>query len=114
MEEHPKKILHRFVDRAENPIGWMFWCPGCEGPHAVCVEQPNDITGAKWTFDGNEEKPTFAPSVLCFTTYDAEQKPLPAGERRTLCHCIITAGMIHFCGDSPHALAGQTVPLPLH
>ena len=28
------------------------------------------------------------------------------------CHSFITDGRISFCGDSEHALAGQTVDLP--
>ncbi len=86
------------------PAGYMHWCPGCEGFHAVYVEQPNPVTGARWTFDGNLDSPTFAPSVLVFTS--------ESGERKTLCHYFIRSGMIEFCGDSPHALSGKTVPLP--
>ena len=63
------------------------------------------------------ESPTFAPSILCFTEYDEDDPSdvpvkLPDGQRRTLCHYFIRDGMIEFCPDSPHALAGQTVELP--
>lgn len=30
----------------------------------------------------------------------------------TLCHYFLQAGMLSYCGDSPHALAGKSVPLP--
>lgn len=101
------KILYRL-----NDAGWIFWCPGCDSPHGVWTDKPNETTGAKWTFDGNEEKPTFNPSILCFSTYAEDGSKLPEGQRRTLCHSFVRAGMIEFCGDSPHKLAGQTVPLP--
>lgn len=86
----------------------LHWCPGCKEPHSIRVEGE----GPKWEFNGNFDRPTFKPSVLNFTTYDDEGEPLPAGQRRTLCHYFITDGKIQFCGDSPHALSGQTVDLP--
>lgn len=90
----------------------MHWCPGCDGPHGIIIE--NAEGRPIWTFDGNYDRPTFTPSVRCFTTEttDDQDKPLPAPVERTLCHYFITAGRIIFCGDSPHALAGQTVDLP--
>lgn len=98
-------------ERAET--SYLFWCPGCDSPHAFRVEGPADRP--RWTFNGSAEKPTFSPSLLCFTTYDENQeppKPFPDGRRVTLCHLFVTDGKIIFCGDSPHELAGQTVPLP--
>jgi hypothetical protein len=38
--------------------------------------------------------------------------PDDTGGRKTLCHYFIRDGKIEFCGDCPHELAGQTVPLP--
>ncbi len=64
--------------------------------HRINVNAPNDHTGARWSWDGNVESPTFSPSVHI------------VGQ----CHYFIRAGMIEFCGDSKHPLAGQTVPLP--
>jgi len=87
------------------------WCPGCDELHGFRVEPGQ---GPVWQFDGDYERPTVSPSILCFTTYDDadDPQPLPNGQRRTLCHYFIKGGMIEFCGDSPHALAGKTVPLP--
>jgi hypothetical protein len=84
--------------------GIMHWCPGCDCAHGIWIEQPNPATGARWTWNGDAEKPTVSPSILCFTEAD--------GVRRTLCHYFIRNGNIEFCADSPHALKGQTVPLP--
>ena len=52
-----------------------------------------------WAFNGNLESPTFSPSV---------KHSWPSGKQ---CHYFINDGRIDFCGDSTHALAGQTVPL---
>lgn len=92
--------------------GILHWCPGCDGCHAIWITEPNPLTGAKWTWDGNVDQPTFSPSILVFTEYDDKHQKLPDGQRRTLCHYFIRQGRIEFCGDSPHHLAGQTVELP--
>lgn len=91
---------------------YFHWCPACEEMHQL----PDG-----WTFDGNLEAPTFSPSFkhsgMKKVTVngewtgewvrDASGNPVP-----DVCHYILTAGQLQFCGDSTHALAGQTVPLP--
>lgn len=72
----------------------MFWCPGCDGPHALSVAP------GRWTWNGDADRPTFSPSVRVFD------------HTGTLCHSFITDGQIAFLSDCKHALAGQTVPLP--
>lgn len=76
---------------------YCFWCPGCKCGHAVYLTEKNE-RNAQWTWDGNLEQPTFSPSFL----HDLH-KPR--------CHCIITKGIIHFCADCEHELAGQIVPM---
>lgn len=71
--------------------GHMHWCPGCEQAH---------VLPASWCFDENIQAPTFSPSFK----HDW-------GGRR-MCHYFIAGGRIQFCGDSTHALAGQTVDMP--
>lgn len=107
--------LHRLTDQGDRPVGYLHWCPGCKAPHGIYVEQPSPSTGARWTFDGNLELPSFGPSILCFTTdgdWGPDGKWVEGPNRRTLCHYFIIGGQIQFCGDSPHQLSGQTVPLP--
>jgi hypothetical protein len=83
----------------------LFWCPGCQGPHAVGVgDRPN-----AWGYNGNPDCPTLTPSVL--VTYegsDAGQDDAPPAR----CHSFVTDGHIQFLADCSHAMAGQTVPLP--
>jgi hypothetical protein len=71
-----------------------FLCPGCDEPHSI-----RHGVGS-WTWNGNFEKPTFSPSIRV------------SNNEGTLCHSFIRDGMIEFCTDSPHSLAGQTVELP--
>lgn len=81
----------------------LFWCPGCDGAHAV------NVGPGGWGFNGNDERPTFTPSVLVrYDGADAGKDGAPPA----VCHSFVTNGQIQFLGDCTHALAGQTVPLP--
>lgn len=104
-----------------------FWCPGCSEEHVVRLVQTGTPGG--WTFSGDYDKPTFAPSVLvtgghfvswreagspCWCTYNAAEiaaglEPAPFKCKR--CHSFVRDGQIQFLPDCSHALAGQTVEL---
>lgn len=92
----PKLIRQQYGD---DGAFHEHWCPGCNMTHQVAIERPFS-NGAQWTWDGNALAPTFNPSV----------NVMPGGPRQ--CHYFVRAGRIEFCGDSHHALAGQTVDLP--
>jgi len=94
------------------PSGFSHWCPACEGMH---------ILPDSWSFDGNLEKPTFSPSfkhsglqaVFVNGNWTGEWKRDASGNTIPfVCHYILTAGQLQFCGDCTHAMAGKTVPLP--
>jgi hypothetical protein len=96
--------------RAEG--GYLHWCPGCEEPHLL----PDG-----WKFDGNLESPTFTPSFKHSGVAKRVENGKWTGEwvRDTngnlipfVCHYILTAGILNYCADSTHKLAGQKVPLP--
>jgi hypothetical protein len=76
-----------------------YWCPGCEHAHSIGVDAPLE-NGARWTWDGDEETPTFSPSINS------------GPGTRSQCHHFVRAGMVEFLSDCWHTLAGQTVPLP--
>jgi len=76
---------------------FRFWCPGCERAHAF---------DQRWTFNGDYEKPTFAPSLLCTAPYYGDMEPY-------VCHSFVTDGRIQFLNDCTHKLIGQTVELPV-
>lgn len=87
---------------------YCHYCPACEQAHCVVVKP-----GTGWGFNHNKELPTFTPSVRVTTSRPQQQ---PDGSKVTVdvtqCHYFITNGMIDYCVDSPHALAGKSVPLP--
>lgn len=95
----------------------LFYCPGCKSHHGIPVNKPNQL-GAKWSWNGSMECPTFSPSIKVRGTKpitDDEADRILAGEKiepvPTVCHSYVTDGNIQFLGDCTHELAGQTVPL---
>ena len=92
----PKLVKH------ESPgiLAYSHWCEGCNHCHTFYIQ----CNGHTWTFDGNVNDPTFNPSMLEFYTREDNT-------RKTLCHYFLHSGVMKYCGDSPHALSGQEVPL---
>lgn len=77
-----------------------FYCIACDNLHAPRVTGD----GPLWTWNGDAESPTIAPSVR--VRWDE-------GEQRIqkCCHFFVREGRIEFCGDCTHALAGQTIEM---
>jgi hypothetical protein len=50
------------------------WCPGCDHMHPFTIEAPPGPegdrlnSGVTWDWDGDLERPTFSPSLLCHTS----------------------------------------------
>lgn len=97
-----REVLSRKLVRQNygELVCYEHWCPGCEVMHPIASDGTRFRNGASWTFNGNAERPTFSPSVNV-----GPGTPLQ-------CHYFIREGQIQFCGDSQHALKGQTVNLP--
>lgn len=96
------------TNQAGEPLGytdWIFWCPGCKQLHSYRTKNPPGVAHPCWSFNGNEERPTFEPSLLYYTS-------APGGGRNVLCHLFLRDGQLQFLSDCPHHLMGQTVPLP--
>lgn len=128
-----KKILRAVVqsekgDEASH-ADYVFWCPACKCGHAIWTTKHNHQS-AVWEFNGNMEKPTFKPSLKIEwwqnppfdpTTgdfkrgtdgnylLDSDKRLL--GAKHMICHSIVTDGVIHYCPDCTHELAGQNVPM---
>ena len=85
------KVVHRASDSKGNHIGHFLWCPGCNEPH---------MFDFRWTFNGDMDKPTFSPSYLATT-------------KETRCHSHVVDGQWKYLNDCTHAMAGQTVDVPL-
>jgi hypothetical protein len=92
---------------------YFHWCPACDEMHPL----PDS-----WQFDGNLESPTFTPSfrhggyrkhnvngvwTKPFWERDASGNTIPS-----VCHYILTNGVLNYCGDCTHALKGQSISLP--
>lgn len=103
-----------------------FDCPGCGDRHAINVQTEDRKIGLPaWGFNGDAERPTFSPSILCRSGHFAPGHQGPDCwcnyERRTgekapfkcyICHSYVTDGKIQFLDDCTHHLRGRTVPLP--
>jgi hypothetical protein len=64
--------------------------------HAFAVDA-SFSNGAKWTFNGNLEKPSFSPSMNIGNDF---------------CHYYLTDGELRFSACHGHNLGGQVIPLP--
>lgn len=87
----PKVAIRKHQDGSGGETRF-FWCPGCNILHA---------TDHTWSFNGDLERPTFQPSILCNASFPESR-----------CHSYVTDGRIQFLADCHHALKGQTVELP--
>lgn len=82
-----------------------FVCPGCKSGHGPTIDRGNrDPNCALWTWNGNADRPTLAPSLVYRVDFSD-------GRPSKVCHSFIREGRIEFLSDCTHALAGQTVDL---
>jgi hypothetical protein len=86
-----KVSAHPYQD-GSNKCQYWFWCPGCDTHHAYTI--PN------WNFNGDVNKPTFTPSLLC-NRHDEKSR----------CHLYVTDGKIKYLSDCHHKLANQTIDM---
>jgi hypothetical protein len=86
--------------KQDSEYSLMFWCPGCEFHHAYYIKQPPGPEVPIWTFNGDFEKPTLRASLRNTNPRTGH-----------CCHLFITDGVIEYCSDCTHSLAGQKVPL---
>lgn len=100
-----KRILHKVVDQNNKIIGYSIMCPGCGEVHVLYTSYAGK---PQWQFNGNEERPTFTPSLL---VYGILPNPTTAYAGSPHCHSFIIDGQMQFLSDSKHKLAGQTVDL---
>lgn len=81
--------------------GFLHW----ECPASICGHVRVPVEGQKaWEWNGSLDLPTISPSVKVDWYFgEAPNKQI------FCCHCIITEGVITFCGDCTHELANQKV-----
>lgn len=95
--------LKGLTDQTGTRTTFVFWCPGCEDVHPYRVARGGS-EGPEfpvWTFNGDLERPTFTPSLLVNGSGHGKR-----------CHLFLTDGVLNFCADSAHALAGKSTPCP--
>ena len=101
--------ISNFID-GDAVEGYHFHCPGCGFAHRVNIRSHNKFVNASiWKFNGNEETPTFTPSIK--VEWD-EYIPKTDSIIEHICHSFITKGKIRFLNNCTHKLAGQEVELP--
>lgn len=86
---NPKIVMREFTFNDEKSVNYLVWCPGCKSAHRFTTQNPD---GPTWDFDGNMERPTFSPSLLCYYTAhlcESEHEPQP---------CVDPSK----CGESAH------------
>ena len=102
------KIVKAIPDKPEYSDMLRFKCPACGTDHFISIG-PKSHFDARWTFNGDYDKPTINPSVLVTCDIPADVKIEPNIRR---CHSFIRDGRIQYLDDCTHAMAGQTVELP--
>lgn len=98
-------VLARVVEFTGTRPGkqvWV-WCPGCDQMHPFTIEAPTGPEGDRlnsgitWEWDGNLERPTFSPSLLCPNTFH-----ICEGEHQ-INECA--SGDFEVCGHRSHGYA---------
>lgn len=96
-------FLVRFKDYRSHCI--HHWCPACKELHPFAVDKPFS-NGARWTWNGKTDKPTFSPSMNITVGPHGEEKRI---ER---CHYWLRDGRIQYLPDCTHEMKGKTIDLP--
>ena len=89
-----------------NESRLLFYCPGCKSAHTI------PVTGERsWQWNGDFEKPTVNPSFRAYLPAMPGDGTYLGHPEKTLCHVIITEGVLNFCGDNPHEFNAKSVPM---
>lgn len=99
------------IDSIGQLHGYSIVCPGCNQNHVIYTNPV--LYNICWGFNGDCEKPTFSPSLLCLTGSFAKPDYIDDPDiPPTRCHSFITDGRIQYLNDCTHNLKGQTLELP--
>lgn len=99
-EKEELRVCHPINNTKGEHSGWMIHCPACKHAH---------VFDSRWTFNGDQDKPTFKPSYL---QYGNEKNRIETnGRYGHRCHSFVTDGEIKFLGDCTHDMKNQTVKL---
>lgn len=99
-----EQVTIRFYRQPDGTFGkgpektfdaWKWFCKGCGFTHSFWMD-------GRWTFDGDEDRPTFSPSLLLKKEDGWAHQ----------CHTFVRDGRVEYLSDCSHPLAGQTIELP--
>ena len=92
-------------DKVEIEDGMIsFHCPACNAIHGVHIEKPPHPELHQWDWNGDKKFPTLNPSLNRESRLASRN-----GNGKVLkrCHFFIRDGIIDYCSDSTHKLAGK-------
>jgi len=93
--------LVHYLQSTDGKSWLSFWCPGCKHPHAIpFINAPQGAPGL-WAYDGKKECPTITPSL----------RVMAGSSEESQCHVVVTSGILNYCSDCKHSLAGKSVPM---
>lgn len=100
-------IVVQKCERADGVVGFdlLFWCPACRCTHGVSTRGPGPV----WTFNGDYERPTFAPSLKMEIV--APKTAMEPEKLLSCCHLVVTCGRISYEGDCTHGMAGRVIDM---
>ena len=95
-----KMVRREFKSAGKHVAAWFVYCPACRRSHRFIVENEADPDHV-WQFDGNEEYPTFNPSLL------VESGPMQPGDPNHICHSYLKKGVWEFLSNCTHDMAAN-------
>ena len=87
----------------KKTVAYFVYCPACSRSHRFIVENEAN-PGYAWEFNGNEDSPTFHPSIRVHCS------PWEVGGKSWQCHSYLKNGEWDFLDDSTHEVRGK-VPM---
>lgn len=99
---------------ASEPGMLIFQCPACGTCHYALVAGATR-PGPRWTWNGSMDRPTFNPSIKVGgvkNPWGPDVNGQPFDSTPHICHFMVQDGIIHYCMDSTHKMAGLSVEIP--
>lgn len=100
-----ENITYKSSEGEVEIIGKAVMCPGCEMTHVLYIKKYGGEHSPVWDYNGNDESPTFSPSLLVRYTWGPDHI-------NVVCHSFIREGKFQFLGDCTHQYANQIIEIP--
>ena len=103
MDQERVVVIYDSKDN-DKVAGYTIICPACRDHHEQNMGR--HFLDDRWTFNKNLTLPSFSSSLL---VHEIEEMK----DIFPKCHSYINDGKIWYLDDCTHAMAGQTVELPI-